>query len=103
MADYKIPFDEKGNQLADGSYPNAKIQWMENHEFSTIMKYVGYSKGRSAVTFYFEMPNGKSVNFYLSNFNDLIPHMKNGHVYGNFTFQKRGTAYSCKLLESFVK
>lgn len=95
---YQIPFDDKGNMLTyDWGYN--VIHHVDNHEFEDELEYVDYGRGRSSVTFKFKrLQTGTTVEFFVSTFSDIIPHINEGKIHGRFTFVKQGSNYSCKLL-----
>lgn len=100
---YKIPFDDKGNQL---DYPfwywrdGVKIEneWVDNFVFVDTLTYTSYSTGRSAIGFNMTRTNGTTVNVFISDFSAMIPLMVDGRITGRFTFVKKGTSYGCKYV-----
>lgn len=98
----KIPFDNDGNQLhyADPNYPNSREIWVDNFTFTETLTFSTYGRGRSAAYFLFMRPNGRLVVFFMSNFCDMIPHLVNGTVTGEFTFIKRGLNYGTQLIKA---
>lgn len=101
IGDYKIPFDEKGNQLGhwDKRWTWVKVDWIQNFSFQDELTYSTYERGRSSAIFKMVRLNGKTVDVFMSDADVLIPKMRNGKVAGLFTFVKKGTNYGCKLLE----
>lgn len=107
--DYQIPFDEDGNQL---HYPEIwiwgqdgkrqEVQWRDNERFATVLTYDNFYRGRSAAGFVFKDPQGHCVTFFMRDFEDIIPHMKNGEVDGTFEFIKRGANYGCRIVKVSV-
>lgn len=95
---YQIPFDKDGNQLA---YPETwrGLEWRDNTPFNDVLTYEGYGRGRSSATLKFKTSLGMRVEFFMSDFDDVVPHMKNGVIRGRFEFVKKGQNYGCKLLE----
>lgn len=97
---YQIPFDNDGNQK---HYPESwkGLQWKDNYEFDDELHFTTYGRGRSAAYFIGAMAsNGMTVNVFITDFMDLMPHMVHGKVTGKFSFVKRGQNYGCKLVEA---
>lgn len=94
---YQIPFNSKGDQLDYGFHA---CEWRDNEPFEDTLTYQCYSRGRSSAVLKFERSDGTSVSFFMSTFDDLVPHMVNGKVEGRFEFVKKGQNYGCKLLEA---
>ena len=95
----QVPFDKDGNQVDWHNTYSSTLQ--DNFEFEDTLQYMGYSKGRSSVTFEFErLSNGKKVTMFISDFNKIASSMRYGALEGKFTFGKKGTSYGCKLIES---
>lgn len=108
LGKYQIPFDANGNQQHYpepwyvGQYPNhqrVEPNWQDNHKFSDVLTFDGYSRGRSAAYFGFLRADGRSVTVFLKEFEGIVPHMVNGKVSGTFSFIKRGQNYGCVLVE----
>jgi len=98
LGDYQIPFDSKGNQQ---TYPEAwrGVEWKDNIPFQDELTYIGYGRGRSSATLHFKRSTGEEVVFFMSAFDELVPHMVNGKLSGRFAFVKKGANYGCVLLE----
>lgn len=96
VGDYPIPFDKDGNQLHYPGY--GSIDWRPNTEFVGVLKYEGFSRGRSAAYFNFRTADGKSVTVFLKEMDEMMPHMNGGKVVGVFKFVKRGENYGCTLI-----
>lgn len=95
---YKIPFDAEGNQLDYEGW--GTVEWKDNHTFKDTLTYVGYGRGRSAVTFTFSRTDGRKVTMFVSDMDDVIKHLVSGKITGEFTFSKRGQNYGCKLAQA---
>lgn len=94
---YEIPFDKAGNQL---HYPDHNVhEWRANEEFEDTLTYAGYGRGRSAAFFCFKRANGKIVNVFMRDFEDMVPNMTMGQITGRFRFVKRGQNYGCVLVQ----
>lgn len=107
--DKRIPFDIHGNMLDyvsgdtyygnDGTgYKSLPVTWQSNFEFSDTLKYCGYERGRSSSTLIFERSNGQRVQFFMSDFDDIMNHAVKGRLTATFTFVKRGANYGCRLV-----
>lgn len=95
--DYQVPFDADGNQQ---DYPGWRgTEWRDNFEFEDFLAYKNYGRGRSSITFTMERSNGGTVSVFVSDFDDMLPHMTFGKLHGRFTFVKKGQNYGCKLVE----
>ncbi len=93
---YQIPFDIKGNQL---HYPGFSLDhWEDNVEFPGPIEITGYARGCSAAYFEGQLKNGCSVVIFLTDFEEMLPHLVNGSVDGLFTFIKRGQNYGVKMI-----
>ncbi len=78
--------------------------WKKTTPFVATLKYLGYGKGRSAVTLNFvEVATGDVFPMFLSVFNDLIkqPGLNDGPTFsGVWRVAKMGTAFSITPAES---
>lgn len=106
--DYEIPFDRKGNQqhypepdysMSNG-YKCVDPVWKQNHEFSDILTYQEYRRGRSAAYFVFKTSDGKERTVFLKEFEQMLPHMVRGSITGTFTYIKRGMNYGTRLVRT---
>ena len=93
---YKIPFDNAGNQLDYEGWGCAEMR--DNFEFEDTLTFQSYGRGRSSVTFTFKRVNGQTVSMFVSDFSDIVNKMNHGHVTGRFTFVKKGQNYGCKMV-----
>lgn len=98
-----IPGDVKGslyNYYSGYSY-EGEAEWVENFEFEKTLTYVDYGRGRSAVTFYFDGPDGERYPMFIKDFDKLIRKysLTNGTVTAKWDFVKRGSNYGIKLAE----
>lgn len=94
-----IPFSKiNGNQL---HYPEFNHEMRENFIFEDVLKFDGYSRGRSAAYLNFiKKSDGKKVSVFLTDFVEgIVPNMIKGTVKGKFTFCKRGANFGCKRLD----
>jgi hypothetical protein len=97
-----IPFDQDGNQLGY-DYEYRKKTELPNYEFIDTLTYKDCWRGRSAMTTRFtRASNGTAVQFFLTEFEKLIPYMKYGQVEGLFTFRKAGANFSCVLVRGYL-
>jgi hypothetical protein len=97
---YQIPFDKDGNQMG---YPETwrGVEWRDNEPFEDTLVYKGYGRGRSSATLHFRRAStGTEVQFFMSDFDDIVKHMQFGTFSGRFEFVKKGQNYGCKLLEA---
>ncbi|HDR9003031.1 TPA: hypothetical protein QDA99_006606 [Burkholderia vietnamiensis] len=94
---YQIPFDAKGNQKG---YPDTwgGLEWRDNVPFEDALTYSGYGRGRSSATLHFKRSDGTSVQFFMTDFDDIARHMVNGVLAGRFQFVKRGQNYGCQRI-----
>lgn len=95
--DYKIPFDEHGNQV---SYPGSwmKIEWRENTPFRTTLKFEGFYRGRSAANANMRTDEGVEVQMFLKDFGEALPFFEKGKLTGEFKFVKRGQNYGIMFI-----
>jgi hypothetical protein len=99
-SDYQIPFDKDGNQMG---YPETwkGVEWRDNVPFEDTLIYDGYGRGRSSATLHFKRDStGTEVQFFMSDFDDIVKHMGFGMLRGRFEFVKKGQNYGCKMLEA---
>ena len=97
-----IPFHPDGT-LAYYPVSWAKLTWRPNEEFKDILVFREFHRGRSAAyaTFRRKIENTE-VSVFLVDFEDMIPHMLNGHVFGKFVYCKRGRNYGCRLVHAYL-
>jgi hypothetical protein len=93
----EVPFTKDGMQVSE--YGWAKPENMvPNVEQTLTLKFVNYTKGRSAVGFTFqEIATGLNYNFTLGEWERMTLHSKNninGVVAGVFMFKKKGSTYT---------
>ncbi len=97
--DYKIPFDDKGNQLHYEWYSYQNGEWRDNEEFNDTLVYKGYARGRSAAYFLFHRASTQTeVVVFMTDFEKMIPLLTYGFLSGTFTYTKRGQNYGVKLV-----
>ena len=118
-----VPFDGKGN-LLDYVYNDITddekeicrknrvvirdkglscMMFMPNYEFSDIMIFEGFSRGRSSVKAHFvSETTGRKYEMFVSDLGDAIraDGLYNARIDGKFTFTKRGQNYGVKLVEA---
>ena len=97
-----IPFDSDGNLLNYILPSMDDVTWRENFEFSTIMTYCGFSRGRSSILFHFTDTQGKKYLMFVSDFDDLLNRkgLEGKTINETFTFCKKGDNYGVKLANS---
>jgi hypothetical protein len=96
-----VPFNKKGDMLSD-DYWGVETK-VPPYEFKSQMIINDYGKGRSSVTFYLTDNKGRRYCMFLSEFIKLTKtkNIKDGVVEeSTYTFCKRGTAYSIKLVDN---
>lgn len=72
----------------------APDEWVPRHEFDATMVYTGYHKGRSAMRFnFYAAETGKKYSMPISAFHEIVPRLRNGIVFGRWTFGKQGANY----------
>ncbi|VWC90391.1 hypothetical protein BLA17378_04526 [Burkholderia aenigmatica] len=99
---YQIPFDTNGNQLG---YPVTwrGIEWRDNEPFEDTLIYKGYGRGRSSAVLIFKRAStGTEVQFFMSDFDDIVNCLLRGAVSGRFDFVKKGQNYGCKMIAEIV-
>jgi hypothetical protein len=88
---FKVPFDKNGNQMTWEGWSMASQE--EPFEFGAELKYVGFSRGRSALNIkWLDLATNK---IYQSGMSLLDDHLKRGGgctITGKFGFKKQGTA-----------
>lgn len=103
---YKIPFDQNGNQL---DYPEASygyvngVLWsklslneVDNFVFEDILTFKNHIRGRSSITFIFERAlTSTTISMFVSDFSTIVPQLVDGKVSGKFTFRKQGSNFGC--------
>ena len=104
--DYKIPFDDEGNQLdyesfrrnpSTGAYE--PVGSKDNFEFTDTLTFQGYDRGRSSVTFQMKrFSTNTTVSMFISDFSEIVNKMNHGAITGTFTFVKKGQNYGCKMV-----
>ena len=98
MTDFKVPFDEDGNQVAYFEEWLGHVE-RDNFEFDNVLEYEGFVRGRSAARIVFRKTDGKTVQVFLKDFEAMVPYMDCGRVSGRFTFCKRGENFGCRLIK----
>lgn len=99
---YQIPFDPKGNQQDypsdTGWNPRIPPTWVDNFVFVDTLTYFHYTQGRSSIGFTMKRTDGTTVNVFISDFHQMLPHLSRGQITGRFTFVKKGSNYGCMFL-----
>jgi len=106
IGDYKIPFDNKGNQYhyPPEHYLGVKVTWKDNFSFEdTIELLEKMSTGRSAKFFHARsLITKKTFTIFTKDLlefaqKSIIDH---GKITDTFTFCKRGQNYGLTILEA---
>ena len=107
----KIPFDEDGSMKPYvATYSNGtcdKTIWKDNFVFTAVMKIDGYGRGRSSATF--DLLDMKTNLRYSVFMQEMFAILQNCHIESgiitkdgdyacDWTFCKRGTNFSLKLV-----
>ena len=95
-----IPFSSEGDQLHYVFYSHST--WRDNEPFEDTLTYMSYSRGRSAAYFNFRRLDGTSVTVFMTDIDEMIPHIHGGKIRGRFQFSKRGQNYGCTMLEALA-
>ena len=75
------------------------IEWRPNEEVELELYYVGHTRGRSAVTFYWKDANGHGYPMFIKDFEDMMLRIDTiKPAKGIFTYVKRGQNYGIKLV-----
>ena len=84
----------------EATWDNKKEIWKPNEEVELTLHYLNYTRGRSAVTFYWEDENGHYYPMFIKDV-DLLLRMNMGasQIHGIFTYVKRGSNYGIKLVK----
>lgn len=70
MATHLVPFDTEGNMLDyEGWGP---IEWRPNAPFTSAMRYLGYSRGRSSVRFNLEADDGTRYSMTMTEYMKIL-------------------------------
>lgn len=76
-----------------------KVIWKPNEEVELTLRYKGYGRGRSAVTFYWVDENGHDYPMFIKDVDELLRQdMGTSSVHAIFTYVKRGANYGIKFL-----
>jgi hypothetical protein len=80
--------------------PNARLEpdWRDNVVFEDTLKFIGFSRGRSAANADFETSDGKRVTMFLADLGDAMKQMFAGCLRGSFTYCKRGMNFGIKMV-----
>ncbi len=78
---------------------NKKVIWKPNEEVELTLRYKGYGRGRSAVTFYWVDENGHNYPMFIKDVDELLRQdMGTSSVHAIFTYVKRGANYGIKFV-----
>lgn len=88
-------------ELVEIVFPNGEKElWKPNEEIELTLRYKGYGRGRSAVTFYWIDQNGYSYPMFIKDFDELVKlNIGTSEIHGTFTYIKRGANYGIKFLK----
>ena len=88
-------FSYDGNSYND----NKKEVWKPNEEVELTLHYKGFSRGRSAVTFYWVDDDGHKYPMFLKDVDELLRQdIGTSSIHAIFTYVKRGANYGIKFL-----
>lgn len=90
-----------GEEVVKGfSYDeNKKEVWKPNEEVELTLRYKGYGRGRSAVTFYWIDDDGHSYPMFIKDVDELLRQdIGTSSIHAIFTYVKRGANYGIKFL-----
>lgn len=103
---FLIPFNKLSGEALNYAWSgNNSIVWKENPVLKGTLTYVAYVRGRTKMNFIFEFVSAAEpterfkVPMFLSDFEELIFHMRHGVVSGTFTFRKHGQNYGLYLMK----
>ena len=88
-------FSYDGNSYND----NKKEVWKPNKEAELTLHYKGFSRGRSAVTFYWVDDDGHKYPMFIKDVDELLRQdIGASSIHAIFTYVKRGDNYGIKFL-----
>ena len=90
-----------GEEVVKGfSYDeNRKEVWKPKEEKEKKLKYKGYGRGRSAVTFYWADDDGHGYPMFIKDVDELLRQdIGTSSIHAIFTYVKRGANYGIKFL-----
>ena len=88
-------FSHDGNSYDD----NKKEVWKPNKEVELTLHYKGFSRGRSAVTFYWVDDDGHRYPMFIKDVDELLRQdIGASSIHAIFTYVKRGNNYGIKFL-----
>lgn len=77
-----------------------KVIWKPNEEVELTLRYKGYGRGRSAVTFYWVDENGHDYPMFIKDVDELLRQdMGASSIHAIFTYVKRGANYGIKFVK----
>lgn len=84
---------------SDDKVTQGNIEWRPNEEIELTLYYGGYTRGRSAVTFYWVDANGHEYPMFIKDFEDMMLRVDTiKPAKGIFTYVKRGQNYGIKFV-----
>lgn len=110
----KVPFNVNGHhityytnfEISDASPPQLRVTLKDNYEFETILKYLEYERGRSALNIVWMDENGIKYRSGMKLLDDVIsgqyPFLRVDNrlaIQGKFTFKKQGSSILLKLVD----
>lgn len=100
---FDVPFDKEGNMLHDTGWVR-DVEWREVPTFPAHLRYDGYAKGRSAMTFYWLDQNNHRYPMFLSDFDKLMKDalITRGYVSGHWSVVKRSGYFGIIRVEDPV-
>lgn len=90
-----------GENITTTTYANYTYVWKPQEEKELTLQYIGYTRGRSAVTFWWKDQDGHQYPMFLTDFDDMFTkHLSSTIIHAVFTYQKRGQNYGIKFLRN---
>lgn len=89
---YESTLSVPGNPV----YRTAKL--VDNTPFQDELKFVGFSRGRSAAGANFTNEKGQKFYMFLTDFTTAVPALQNGVLKGTFMYVKRGRNYGVQMI-----
>ncbi len=91
-----------GEEVVKGQFSsdeNKNEVWKPNKEVELTLHYKGYSRGRSAVTFYWVDDDGHKYPMFIKDVDELLRQdIGTSSIHAIFTYVKRGANYGIKFL-----
>lgn len=96
-----FPFKAHSNEMVSycmrGGSDQYVMKTLEEARFRGTLTYKTYERGRSSALLVFTCPKGRRHAFFMTDADDIIPHLVNGKIKGTFVPTKRGANYGWKL------